>query len=384
MIKLFQDILSSAQTPSSLLETEHALVMLLLLYGLLIYRGKNYRWVYPVILLGILLSIITPVHQIDLFWPVITGLVVPPLLWQGAVAVTKSGPLRRQWSLAVWALTLLLVAFSLRVFSAQPFSNALLLGMLVVSLVWFLRELYVERTYLSTLGKIALVVLLVEIDLAVLSLDFWLGTLISGVAVGIAVGFIGIFLFRKLKQFKWKNYFFFGWAYAAYLAGIVFETSAIATTLAAALVVATYGYSTGLWSSGKEIPVPSNTPIFFYLAAGVWLTLGWQAHTVVDLESLAGIPAVLAAITIGILINRKISPISSENRWLRLLRKETSVLLLLVGSLLLWPRQAFLTTISVEIALAAALFLIILLRSSIKPIFEFFDIQFSWPGENLG
>ena len=40
---------------------------------------------YPmafVILGGILLSLVTPVHEINLFWPVITALVVPPFLWE--------------------------------------------------------------------------------------------------------------------------------------------------------------------------------------------------------------------------------------------------------------------------------------------------------------
>jgi hypothetical protein len=244
-----------------------------------------------------------------------------------------------------------------------------------------LRELNVERTYLSTIGLIALVVLLVDIDLVVISLRFWLGTLFSGMAIGIAIGLIGIYLFRKLKQFGRRDLFFFGWGYVAYLAGIAFDTSAIATTLATALVVATYGYSTGLWSSGKAIPVPANTPFFFYLLAFVWIVLGWQAHTVLEPQNLIGIPAVLAAITIGILIIRKLAPISTENRLARLVRQEIGVLLLVSGSMLLWPRQAFLTTVSVEIALGAAVLLIILLRVSIKPLFELFGIQFSWPTE---
>jgi hypothetical protein len=71
-----------------------------------------------------------------------------------------------------------------------------------------------------------------------------------------------------------------------------------------------------------------------------------------------------------------------EDRWIRLLRKETGVLLLLLGGILFWPQQAFLTTISVEIALLAALFLIILLRVSIKTLFELIGVQFSWTTEN--
>lgn len=379
MSGIFNAIFSSG----ALLETEHGLVMLLLLYGLLTYRGnKLSAWVPVVIITGILLSLFTPIHEINFFWPVITGLVVPPFLWQGAIAVTKSGPIRRQWSLVIWASTLVLVTLSLRVFGDLPFSNALLLGTLAVTLVWYFRELNAERSYLSTIGLITLIVLLEEIDLALVSLQLWLGTLVSGTAIGIAVGFLGIHLYRKLKQFKWKSTFFFAWAYVAYLTGLAFETSAIATTLSAALVVSTYGFSIGLWYNKKEIPVPSNSPFFFYLSAGIWMTLGWQAHTVLDPISLYGIIPALAVITISILILRKTAPLSIKNRWRRLIRKSTGVFLLLFGSALFWPQQAFLTSISVEIALGAALFLIILIRFSIKPLFDLIGVQLSWPDKN--
>jgi hypothetical protein len=379
MTEFFNMVFSSG----TLLDTEHGLVMLLLLFGLLTYRGKRLsKWVPVAFIGGLLLSLFTPIHEINLFWPVIAGLVVPPFLWQAAVAVTKSGPIRRQWSLVVWIGTLALVTLSLRMFGGLPFSNALLLGILTVTLVWYFRELNVERSYLSTIGLITLVVLLEEVDLALVSLQLWLGTLASGTAIGIGLGFLGIYLYRKLKQFKWKNAFFFGWAYVSYLVGIVFGTSAIATTLAAALVVSTYGFSIGLWLSQKDIPVPSNTPFFFYLSAAVWLALGWQAHTVLDPTSLYGIFAALVVITLSVLIIRRVSPISSEDRGRRLIRKGTSAFLLLLGSVLFWPQQAFLSTISVEIALGAAVFLIILIRYSIKPIFDLLGVQLSWPVEN--
>ncbi len=364
----------------TLLDTEHGLVMLLLLYGLLTFReAKVARWVPVVILGGILLSLFTPVHEINLFWPVITGLVVPPFLWQSAVAVTKSGPLRWQWGLALWVITLVLVAASLVLLGGLPVSTALLLGVLAVTLVWYFRELDVERSYLSTIGLITLVVLLVEIDLALVSLRLWLGTLLSGASIGFLIGFLGIFIFRRLKQYKWKNSFFFVWAYVAYMVGLVFDTSVMATTMAAALVVSTYGFSIGLWHGKKDVPVPSNFPVFFYLSAAVWLALGWQAHTVLYPVSLFGILPALLVITISILVIRKLSPISAENRWTRLLRKEIGVFLLLIGAVLFWPQQAFLTTISVEIALVTAVLLIILLRVAIGPIFDFLGIRLSWP-----
>ncbi len=383
MNNFFDFLRSFAQAPGSLLETEHGLVMLLLLYGLLTYRGKTLtRWVPAVIILGIALSLFTPVHEIPLFWPVITALIVPPFLWQGAVAITNSGRLRNRVSLLVWGSVMALVSFSLVQFSHLPLSNGLLFGVLVVTLVWYLRELDIDRSFLSTLGIVALVVLLAEVDLAVVSMRFWLSNLVSGLAVGIILGFLGITLYRKIKVQSWKQIFFFAWAYIAYLIGLGLGTSAIATTLAAGLVMATYGYSIGLWYSAKSIPVPADEPFFFYLASGLWVLLGWQAHTQVNPSNLGGIVGGLVVITLGIILVWRISPRSTENRWRSLLKKETRVLLLLFGGLLFWPREAFLSTVSVDISLAAAVGLILLLRYALRPIFDLAGIQLSWPSES--
>lgn len=362
----------------NLLETEHGLVMLLLLYGLLTYRGQGKKWVPAVIIGGILLSLFTPIHEIDLLWPAATAIIVPPFLWQGTVAVTKSGPLRGKPGLMVWFATLALVSLSLWFFAKLAVSNALLLGVLTVTLVWYFRELNVERSYLSTFGLITLVVLLVEIDLALYSWQIWLGTLASGAAIGIAVGFVGVYLLRKAKSFKWRNAFFFAGAYAAYLTGLLFETSAITTTLASALVISTYGLRAGLWERRKDIPVPSRFLFFFLLGSAVWTLLGWQAHTSLNPSSLYGILPALAIIAASIFIIRKLVPISTENRMGRLIRKETGVFLLLLGSILFWPQQAFLSTLSVEIALITAALLILLLRKAINPLLDLIGVESNW------
>lgn len=374
------EFINSIFSAGTLLDTEHGLVMLLLLFGLLTYRDATVsRWVPLVIVGGILLSLVTPVHEIKLFWPVITGLVVPPFLWQAAVAVTKSGPLHRQWSLVIWAVTLVLVTISMWFFGGNSVSTAMLFGILAVTLIWYFREMKIERSYLSTIGLITLVVLLTEVDLALVSLRYWLGSLASGAAIGIAVGFIGVAIYRRLRRKRLRNFFFFVWAYLAYLTGLAFDTSAIVTTLAAAQVVSTYGFSIGLWVSRKDIPIPSKFPIFFYLSAGVWMTLGWQAHTIFNPNHLTGIMMALAVVAVSVLVVWKVAPISTENRLIRLIRKETGVFLLLFGGAIFWPEQAFLTTISVEIALGAAILLIFLLRFSIQPIFELIGVQLSWP-----
>jgi hypothetical protein len=276
-------------------------------------------------------------------------------------------------------MTLVLVAVSLWAFGGISVATAMMFGILAVTLVWYFRELKIERSYLSTIGLITLVVLLTEVDLALVSLRFWLGSLASGAAIGIAIGFLGVAIYRRLRRPKLKELFFFVWAYLAYLTGLAFDTSAIVTTLAAAQVVSTYGFSIGLWNSRKDIPIPSKLPFFFYLTAGVWITLGWQAHTVLNPENLIGIFMALAVVAVSVFVIWKVAPIATENRLNRLIRKETGVFLLLFGGAIFWPQQAFLTTISVEIALGAAILLILFLRFSLQPVFDLIGVQLSWP-----
>ena len=84
---LVEGLLNSAaalsnQMVGSPLDLQHALIMLLLLVGLLSIRGKYRRCVPWVIVGGVALSMFTPTHIIEPAWPIISALVLPPLLWQ--------------------------------------------------------------------------------------------------------------------------------------------------------------------------------------------------------------------------------------------------------------------------------------------------------------
>lgn len=367
------------QTTTGLLDTEHALIMLLVLFALLTFNQRPWSRLVPLIVLaGLALSVITPVHDIDLLWPVLSGVVVPPLMWGAALAVTRSGSLRRGRSLVIWLLVLAGVAASLFVVGQKPLGYSLLISIMAVTLIWTLRELTVERSYLSTLGLVALAILLLEIDVAVISPRSWMGTLIAGVAFGLAVGFISLSIYRRLPPPVWRGYFWIT-AYIAYLTGLVFGVSPIATTLATAIVVATYGYSTRLWPTPSDIPAPGQSLAFFTLASIVWLVLGWQAHIQPGATDLTGILAAMVVVTLGIIVIRNQVPLNQEKRWSRLVRKEIRVLLLLVGASFFWPLQADLTVLSVEIAILSAVLVIFLLRQSIKPIFDLFGIHLDWP-----
>jgi len=58
-----------------------------------------------------------------------------------------------------------------------------------------------------------------------------------------------------------------------------------------------------------------------------------------------------------------------------LLRKERKVLLLLLGTLLLWPQEALLEPWPIALALLGALVAIFSLRVMLDPVFELFEIK---------
>jgi len=75
------------QTVGSTLALEHALIMLLLLVGLLSIQRERWRFVPWVILAGVALSLLTPIHALHMAWPLISALVLPPNYgrWQCAL-----------------------------------------------------------------------------------------------------------------------------------------------------------------------------------------------------------------------------------------------------------------------------------------------------------
>jgi len=101
------------QIAGDALMLEHALTMLLLLVGLLSIQGEQRRYVPWVVLAGVALSLFTPVHTLSIPWPIISALVLPPLLWQVAVrlATAHSDFTWRAW--LAWILTALLIGLAL-------------------------------------------------------------------------------------------------------------------------------------------------------------------------------------------------------------------------------------------------------------------------------
>jgi hypothetical protein len=366
------------QVMEDTLMLEHALAMLLLLVGLLSIQGEQRRYVPWVVLAGVALSLFTPVHTLSIPWPIISALVLPPLLWQVAVRLARAHSEFTWRAWLAWILTVLLIGLALGVGAKVSPAGAVLLGILAASLIWQVRERAVGSTELGAFGQLALAFLLVEVDVVLHPLDLFLGSLFVGASLGLILGYVGVRVAFRLPAGDARNYFCLGLAYAAYLAGALIGGSAVVTAAMAALMVSVYGYNVGLWSTTQVLPAPLNRLGVFVVLTGIFLLLSWQAHVPLTGARVAGIGLGVVAAAIGIVLGRWLAPLPEDATLplhQALLRKERKVALLLLGTLLLWPQEALLEPRPLALALLGALVAIVFLRVMLNPLFDLFEIE---------
>ena len=386
---LVEELLNSAddlpnQVAGSSLELEHALIMLLLLVGLLSIHGKYERYVPWVIIGGVALSMFTPIHIIEPAWPIISALVLPPLLWHAALRLSKTRPAFSWRSLLAWLLLIILIGLAISLGGNVSVAIALLMGILAASLIWQIRERAAGSSDLGAFGLLTLALLLVEVDVALHPLVPFLGILLSGVALGLLLGFIGVRLAPRFPAGKTRGLFYLGLTYFAYLVGVLMGTSGVTMATMTGLVIASYSYSVGLWPTQEERPAPLDQGFVFGLMAGTWLLLGWQAHVSLTAIHIMGIGLVLVAVAIGVVVGRWIAPLpegSLRHLPQALLRKQGKVFLLILGVFLLWPQEAMLTLFPLAVALLAGLVIIFTLRIVIYQVLDIAGIKQRWPGE---
>ena len=258
------------------------------------------------------------------------------------------------------------------------------MGILAASLMWQLRERATGSSDLGAFGMLTLALLLVEVDVALHPLGPFLGSLLSGAALGLFLGFVGVRLAPRFPAGKTRDLFYLGLIYFAYLAGVMIGTSGVTMAIMTGLIVASCSYSVGLWPTKEEWPASLNQGWIFVLLAGTWLLLGWQAHVPLTTVHITGIGLVLVAAAFGVLVGRWFDPIpeaSVQPLPQSLLRKEAKVFLLLLGVLLLWPQNAVLTILPLAVALLAALVIIFILRVVIYQVLDMAGIELRWPDE---
>lgn len=398
------------QFAGSALALEHALVMLLLLVGLLSIRERQRRYVPWVILLGVALSLSTPAHSLEFTWPIISALVLPPLLWQMAVRMAAAQPALNPRGWLAWLATGLLIGLALTIGRGVSLASAVLLGILATSLIWQIRERATGSTDLGAFGQLTLALLLAEVDLSLHSPGHLVGSLFAGAVLGLLLGYVGVRIALRLPQGQARNWFCLGLAYVAYLLGALIGGSGVVTAAMTGLMVAVYGYSAELWLIPADLPTPLNWFAMFGLMTAVFLLLGWQAHTVPTRFHLLGIILSMAATAVGIWLGRRLlatpdsSPQASHHPHVpqrksqpapgegaaydgktRLYlpstfwRKERKVVLLLMGTLLLWPQQAVLEPLPLVVALLAALVTLAILRIMLYPVFDLLGVEIRRP-----
>lgn len=373
---------NSNQVAGSALALEHALVMLLLLVGLLSIQRQQRRYVPWVVLAGVALSLLTPVHTLELAWPIVSALVLPPLLWQVAVRMASVQPAFSLRAGLAWLLTALLVGLALVVGARLPLASAMLLGILAASLMWQVREHVIESTDLGAFGQLALALLLAEVDVTLHPLGPFLGSLFAGAVLGLLLGYVGVWAAFRLPEGDVRNFFWLGLAYLAYLAGALIGGSGVVTATMTGLMVAVYGYHVDLWPTPAALPKPLNQLGVFAVMAGALLLLGWQAHVPLTAPRIAGIGLGLVAVVLGVLVEQRLVPSSEEAAQAlsqTLLKKQGKVILLLLGTLLLWPQEAVLQSRPLAIALLAALVTMFILRTMLHPMLNLLGTELRQP-----
>jgi hypothetical protein len=261
---------------------------------------------------------------------------------------------------------------------SQDIGSTILLSVVAASLVWQVRERPLDGIYLSAFGLLAVALLLAEVDLTLHSIGTWLGTLLSGVGFGLALGVVAVIAAKRFFSPETRNTFFLSVAYVAYLVGVVLDISGIALTLMTGLVAAVYGLHTGVWPDEDSLPSPLNRIGAFWMLAGAWVLLGWQAHVPLTGTRIVGIGFSLVAVGVGVLAVRWLAPPhQNETRspWNRLWLKERKVFLLVGGKLLLWSPDITLEPLAVAVALLGSVVVIGLLRYVLYPFFQLIGVE---------
>jgi NhaP-type Na+/H+ or K+/H+ antiporter len=360
------------------LDVKHALTLLLLLVGLLSIEGRQRRFVPWVIVAGIIIALVTPIHTIEPAWPILTGILVPILMWHVALQMATARFVWPWRQILSWLTIATVFGAALYISGSQDIGSTVLLSVVAASLVWQVREQSSQRTYLSVFGLLAVAFLLAEVDLTLHSVGTWLSTLLAGAGFGLVFGVLTVSVAKHLVSPEARNWFLLGVAYGTYLFGVVLDISGIALTLMTGLVAAIYGRHAGVWPNERSLPSPLNRASAFWMLSGVWLLLGWQAHVPLTAVRVAGMGFGLIAVAVGLLVGWWLAPPhENETRslWRRLWLNERKVFLLVGGKLLLWSPAIMLEPLIVIIALVGSSVVIGLLHYILYPFFQLIGVE---------
>ena len=353
-----------------MIEFEHTIFILLLLSGVLNAKPPRPRWAIFSLLLGILLVFFPPAQPLVLPWNFILGIVLPLLLWQNGRRIVNA-----EWrgpnSVILGGLTVIIFGAAFWLGGALNWPGALLFGLVTTSMVWRASEPENFSSYISLIGPLTLVFLLLEIEAAIQLPENYLGGIFSGASFGLAAAFLGLYLVRKTQP-KWHTLIGIGQVYLAYWLTFLAGVSAVTAALLAVMVYIWLNQYFKLGYHQEAPPAPLNTWPGFIFILVLFLLLGWQAHQPISalliLEVFLGM-----MITFGITwLGRRLDIPAFQIQkpfWISVLR--TGVLLF--PALLLWPRDLLDQPIQLAVAIGVSVLVI---------GFSHFGLSFYFPKNN--
>ncbi len=340
-----------------MVEFEHTLFMLLLLLGLLNARPRNPSLTLGAVALGILLAFLPPPATFRVPWELVIGLSVPVLLWQNgrrwATADWRGGTRE----LVLWTGVLLLFTVIFRYPGNLTWEGAILFAVIASSLLWRAGEPEGRSSYVSQIGPLAIVFLLVEVAPTVETPGHYIEGAIGGAAVGLAVALSAYAAARRTAPDR-RSLIALPMAYLAYWVAPLLRTSSIASAVVAVVVYVALGTEGELLERRDLKPAPLNSWVGFGVVLVVFLLLGWESHQPVELGVLLpvalGVILGLAAVALG-----QAWGLPSFEELRSLWRAGARTAVLLFPAFLLWPRGILEQPVQLAIALGLAAVLLV-------------------------
>lgn len=301
---------------------------------------------------GLLLAFLPPVLPLNIPWRLVLLVTVPLILWQSARRLVNAGWWKIRVELALWGFASLLFAVPFVLAGSLGVLSALLLGMLLGSVLWRAGEGEESPSFVSQIGPLTLIFLLVETAPQVETPNRYLGGVASGLALGIAIAALASWLVGRVPS-RWQNAIALGQVYLAFAIGTAVEVSAVAAALASVVGYFILAMRNNLWEGGKMRPAPLNSWAGFLALLTVFIVLGWQIHhpltTLVEVEVLVGVIIGLICAALGRRLGIPVFLTSGS-----IAVASARVALLVLAGLLLWPREELLGPLSLALAASAA------------------------------
>ena len=360
-----------------MVEFEHTLFQLLILLSLLNSKPPQQKYTLYFIAIGILIVFLPPVAQLYVPWNLMLGIILPLLLWHNARRLLNA-VWRGKWkALSLWVIAATLFGLMLAFTQALEIPGSVLFGLILASMIWRVGESEETSSFISQIGPMTLIFLLLEVDAAILSPTKYLGGVFGGASLGILVGLVAVYITTKLNP-RGHTWISIGQIYIAYGVALLAGASAVTASLASVLVYVTIGLFMGFWPRNKIQPMPLNTWYGFIPLLIIFLFSALQAHQPVSLFF-------ILEVVLGCGIGMMIAWIGRRQRLPSFTMKGSvwqvgfRIVLFVSPALLLWPRGILQKPIFLAIALGTAG---LVLTSSRVTLDYFFDDQDNFIARN--